>query len=169
MTEHRDLADAQRICDAPTLRPATLRDRAQCYAWRMDPETRRQSFRQQAITEHGHAAWFQAALENPQIRLYIAETVVAWRDRPEHTRVEFGVGRIDLGGVRAEISYTIAPDCRGKGWAKDLIRLLADQAYALQRGPVVAKVKAGNVPSLRALERAGFRVREQVVEMEYGY
>lgn len=66
--------------------------------------------------------------------------------------------RLDLEGVQAEISITVAPEARGNGLAAEVIRLAL--AEAAQRGvrEARAQIKKNNERSLRMCERAGFTV-----------
>lgn len=57
-----------------------------------------------------------------------------------------------------EIGYSIVPDRRGRGYATEAVSALV--AWALDRpdvSAVVAGCAAGNTPSIRLLERVGFR------------
>ena len=154
------------ICHGGDLRPATLQDAAQLYAWRMDPETRRQSFQQGAIPEDTHRQWLEATLANPAIHVFIAEMwMMQGADGPQ-ILVPFGMGRLDVHSPRqADISYIVAPDCRGQGLASRLISLLAARAGGLGYHQLRARVKAGNIASLRALQSAHFTISETIVEM----
>lgn len=56
-----------------------------------------------------------------------------------------------------EIGYDLTASARGRGWATDAVRLLS--AWALRQPEaerVAATTEAGNLPSRRVLERAGF-------------
>jgi RimJ/RimL family protein N-acetyltransferase len=71
--------------------------------------------------------------------------------------------RIDREGREAEAGYLVAPQARGRGVAVRALRVLSDWAFgelALLR--VELRISAGNTPSLRVAERAGF-VREGVL------
>ena len=144
---------------AVSLRPATPHDAQQLYAWRMDPETRQQSFSQSEIRPETHAAWLTATLADPQQRLYIAES--------GSSGIGIGMGRLDWRSGRCEISYALAPDCRGLKRGASLICALHHAAFRLGQPAPMARVKAGNIASLRALERAGYCIRDTIIEMEY--
>jgi RimJ/RimL family protein N-acetyltransferase len=151
------MACAERVA-LITLRPAEDRDHAQLYAWRMEPETRRQSFQTGPIADDAHAAWYASVRHDPQQRLFIAEAAGG----------PMGMGRLDWRAGRCKISYSLDPDWRGLGCGTQLIVALTRIAEALGHLRCVAEVKAGNIASLRALERAGYRIQETVIEMEYG-
>ena len=145
---------------ALTLRAATVEDIPQLYTWRTDPETRRQSFFQ-GVTSSGFRAHCSALLRDVNTRVYVAEAA----------GIAAGTGHIawqaDGSGAYAEISYTLAPECRGVGLAPPLVDLLTREAQRLGHTRIVARVKAGNIASLRALERSGYRIVETIIELAY--
>lgn len=56
-----------------------------------------------------------------------------------------------------EIGYSVIPDRRGRGYASEVVRVLAAWALAQHGvGSVTARCDVLNVPSIRILERAGF-------------
>ena len=57
-----------------------------------------------------------------------------------------------------EVSYALVKEARGKGWASDVIRLLGWHAAAIGLHTLTAEIRPMNIPSLRALLRAGFHI-----------
>lgn len=80
-----------------------------------------------------------------------------------------GTHRPAGGDGEVEIGYGLAAPYRGRGLGTELVRGYADWLLArpdVRR--VVARVLAGNVPSRRALERAGFALeRDGAAELTY--
>lgn len=117
-----------------TLRPATLDDARNLWLWRNDPATRGNSITTDEVPWESHVRWLEASLGNPERTLLVAET-----DAP------VGTVRIDA----QEISWTVAPEARGKGIAKAMV------AAASSPG-MVAMIKQVNTASQRVAESAGF-------------
>jgi RimJ/RimL family protein N-acetyltransferase len=118
------------------LRPASMADARRLFEWRNDPITREMSIAQDEVEWSSHVQWLARRLERDEPELFIAEV----EGRP------VGTVRFDNG----EVSFTVAPEERGKGVATAMLKL----AHAM-RGPCVAKIKATNIASLRAAENAG--------------
>ena len=129
-------------------REATADDLQLLFEWNNDPEVRRRSFNTEPILLENHTRWYQARLENPNSKIYIAET----KDSPA-AQIRF-----DLNGGTATISYLIAAAYRGKGLGHTVlqkgIEKLQKQRPDLQR--VEGLVQPENIASVRAFEKAGF-------------
>jgi hypothetical protein len=87
------------------LRLATMEDAELLLRWRNDPQTRKQFFTTDIISLEPHRKWLKSALVNPAIKLWIA------------TQAEFPIGtvRADLHDEGWDMSWTIAPEHRGRG------------------------------------------------------
>jgi len=132
----------------PRLRPAGMEDAATLLAWRNDPDTVRASHSDRPVDPDGHRRWLAASLGNPGRRLYVAEDA----------GIAAGTVRLDRDGDGWLLSWTVAPDFRGRGLGKAMVRLATDSLTS----PVRAEVKAGNAASARIAEQAGLRLdREQ--------
>lgn len=137
------------------LRPAALGDEQLLLEWRNDEEVRRQFFAGELVTPDEHARWLRARLADPSSVLYIAEVEGAAVGQARVDRTTDGAG---------EISVSVAPGQRGRGFGSQLIRLASRHALAeLDLGEIVAVVKASNGPSLRAFRAAGFGHDEHAV------
>jgi RimJ/RimL family protein N-acetyltransferase len=70
------------------------------------------------------------------------------------------IGAISLesrGGDRLALSYALAPEAWGKGYASEAVEAMVDVAFALTRAiEVGASVRVENPRSRRVLEKAGF-------------
>ncbi len=125
------------------LRPATIDDAPLLLTWRNDPVTRANSVHCEVVALADHLRWFAATLQNPKRKLLIAED----------GGVSVGTIRIDvIDGESQELSWTVAPEARGKGVGKAMVAL----AIASLRGTIAAVIKATNTASLRIAERLGF-------------
>lgn len=116
--------------------------------WRNDPETQRQSIQTGAVDPAEHAAWFQKTLGNPSRQIWIAEhqdQAIGWVRRDQRK------------DGTSELSWTVSPDHRGKGWGGEMLSLFV----RLHPSPnETARVKEGNQASVKMAMKAGF-VTEQ--------
>jgi RimJ/RimL family protein N-acetyltransferase len=131
------------------LRPAVPGDRDRLLAWRNDSLTRQFSFSTAPVSEATHDRWLEQSLSRPDRRLMIAE----------QAGTPVGQLRLDRpadGQRLAEVSITIAPECRGCGLGSRV--LLAADAVAREWGVerLVARVKRLNDRSRRIFETAGY-------------
>ena len=129
------------------LREATTEDRDLLYEWANDPETRRASFHTEKIAYEEHCRWFDKILNDENELQYI----LVDQDEP------VGQVRLTLEGEDAVVSYSIAPDKRGLGYGKEIIRLTQDLARRhsdIHR--LVAQVKPSNPASILCFENCGF-------------
>jgi UDP-2,4-diacetamido-2,4,6-trideoxy-beta-L-altropyranose hydrolase len=149
------------------LRPATEADAARLFAWRRDPETVTASIDPPPQTWDDHMKWFDAILaqEVEDVDVFIATDT--------ERSVTVGVLRLDYSADAsaatglAEVSITVDPAQRGRGYAFELLTtLLADKATV---PTLVAMVKDTNYASLRLFWAAGFRdsaVSDGVLRLE---
>ena len=121
------------------LREATIKDRDLLFEWANDPETRRASFRTEKIGYEEHCRWFERILSDKNELQFILMN----QDEP------VGQVRLTLEGKNAVVSYSIAPDKRGLGYGKEIIRLTQD--LVRERSDIrrlVAQVKPSNLASV---------------------
>jgi UDP-2,4-diacetamido-2,4,6-trideoxy-beta-L-altropyranose hydrolase len=138
------------------LRLVQAADSAQLLAWTNDPFTRQQSFDPTPVPLAQHEAWLTGQLAQPaHYLLLLAETA--------DTQLPVGLIRFALtdseqASAVATLSYSLGSAYRGRGWAAPL--LLAGTRAALAHWPQVAQVrgevKADNLASVRAFQRAGY-------------
>lgn len=123
------------------LRHATIEDAALLLAWRNDPLTRAMSRTEDLVTPEAHQAWLTQTLADPARTLLIAE-----RDGEAVATV-----RRDRTAGGMELSWTVAPDARGRGYGRAaLIAAIPPGVEAL------ARIKPGNEASRRIARAAGF-------------
>ena len=130
--------------DETTLKPATMDDADLLFAWRNDPATRQASHTTAPVQRSEPREWLSRSLGNPARRLYIAE----------EGGIPVGTVRADFADGVWELSWTVAPNARGRGVAKRMVAALA-RAIA---DPIRAEVKATNAASARIAEHAGMHL-----------
>lgn len=102
-------------------------------------------------TRWSHAAWFGDRIVSPIVELYIAEV----------DGTPCGQCRIDSNG---EISFSVDRDYRLHGIGTEMIR----EATARSRlTRLKANVDRSNRAGIRALGRAGYKIREDVVFLRW--
>ena len=141
------------------LRQATMSDAAFLLACRADPGTQAASWSREPIIPSKHLAWVAETLDNPSRVLLIADEC--------NGGPPVGTVRLDRrAGTAAEVSITIAPGERGKGYAQPMLSLAALQARALGITKLMATVRGDNRASLKAFIGAGYAITADRVEME---
>ena len=123
------------------LRLATFDDAELLLIWRNDAQTRASSRNKQEISKKEHEKWLKASLADSNRELYIAEI----------NSIPVGTVRSDYDGQFYELSWTIAPEQRGKGIGKEMVSLITKKINK----PVRAEVKKNNTASKRIAEYVG--------------
>ena len=132
-----------------TIRPATTEDGPFLYRLRSDPETSTQSFGPPPPDLGAHLNWLERTLRDTYTRaLFVAD----------EAGVSVATARLDYAGMKAELSYTVAPEARRRGVATEVIRMMVLMAHSLGVEWLTAQVKEGNLGSKRALAANGFAV-----------
>ncbi len=126
--------------------------------WVNDPLDRANSFDSRMIDREEHLAWMQDSLADPTRLLYILED----------DGVPVGHIKLYKEGDRADVGYCIAPSCRGRGYAKAMLRLLADVVRDEDADikTIVASVKPQNEASIKALLGNGYVEAVRVYELD---
>ncbi|MBJ7538779.1 GNAT family N-acetyltransferase [Marinomonas transparens] len=130
-----------------SLRPATMADAECLLAWRNDEGTRLSSHTSEMIEMADHLNWLRASLSREDRHLYIAEQ--------NHQAV--GTVRADLAAGKWTLSWTVAPEARGKGVAHQMLNGIIKELNS----PLLAEVKVGNIASMKVAERAGFILEKE--------
>ena len=147
-------ADAPRL----TLREAAMADASLLYAWRMEPATRTASFHAEDFSYESHLAWLEQRLPRPGLWILLCDGVPA------------GTMRVETEGSEAQLSYSVDPAYRGRGFGAALLRLTEEKIKTTFAGSVhslVAQVKKDNLPSRRMPEACGFTAEEKDTYIEY--
>lgn len=135
------------------LRPVGWRDFARLRRWRNDPLTRRMFLDRRYVGLLRHALWL-ARLGRVR-HAFIAEDWDTLGDAPLGT-VGFTLETMRDGLVVADMTVTVAPECRQAHLAAEIIRLGYRKAYLRGASVCRARIRPENTPSIRAFERAGF-------------
>ena len=125
-----------------TLRPATMADAAVLLSWKNDPVTRAMSIDGKQISAQEHAAWLSGVLASRTVRLYVAQ----------HDGKPAGTVRAEFTEDSTELSWTVAPELRGRGLGKAIVAT----ALRYLSGKVVARIKEDNAASISIAKHAGF-------------
>lgn len=125
------------------LRQVSIYDAEQLLAWRNDELTRLSSHTQDFIDVTTHHVWLENSLKNSNRKLVIAV----------YQGEDIGSLRADYDTKKQawELSWTLAPDYRGKGLAKEMVFVFANSI----QDAVWAEVKETNLASIRVAEYAG--------------
>src|SRR5262245_19195642 len=126
-----------------SLRGVAMEDARLLYAWRNDPETRAASRNSDTIDWTEHQIWLLRSLASPDRVIRIAVQ--------EGTPV--GVVRADRTSEGWELSWTLAPELRGRGFGGQMVRIFA----AGLEGSISAVVRQGYRASERVAIAAGLR------------
>lgn len=141
-------------------RPAMSWDSAMLFEWRNDPETRANSRDSSEVDFPSHTQWFKKSLMNPDRKIMLAELGVKG--------VPVAVVRLDRRADGSfEVSWTVAPKERGKGYGTEALKQLVAELPRPIR--LFAEIKQSNLPSLKIAERAGMvtvGAREDLVLLE---
>lgn len=97
-----------------TLRRAGMQDAQLLFDWRNDPVTRTGSLQSEPLDWEKHLRWLAACLDNSFRALYIVELADE----------AVGTVRADKTGNEYELSWTVAPEKRGRGLGRELVAAL---------------------------------------------
>ena len=175
LSANQDLAEA-RCRDMTELKKASLDDGRDVYE--MLQEIPRE---ENGLLNHAHGLSFEefkAWLEK-QVRLSALEGVTDGWKVPSTTYwlyadgVPVGFGKLRhflTDALRREgghIGYAVAPLCRGKGYGKELLRLLLLEAAGLGIEKALVTIRPNNAPSLAVALSNGGVIAEQTDERVY--
>ena len=155
-SESRGRADSKIATRHCFLRKAEREDMGQLFLWANDKEVRKNSFSMAPISYEEHRNWYGNKLQEENTRIYI------FCDGD----LEVGALRLEFGREGAEISYSIAPEFRGKGYGQELIfqaeqevRRWQESIPALpERTVIKAQVKPENQGSNKIFTKAGYEI-----------
>lgn len=118
------------------------------FEWRNDPDTRAASINTDLIPYENHVTWLKSSLQNDNRVLLISE----------HNKTPVGTIRLDYAPNEiTEISWTIAPSQRGKGFGKALL----SSAVQKFNEPLQAQIKEDNIASQNLATYCGFMLEQK--------
>jgi UDP-2,4-diacetamido-2,4,6-trideoxy-beta-L-altropyranose hydrolase len=137
-----------------SMKPAEESDCELIWHWANDEETRKNSYSQAYISWDEHIRWFASVQMQKNYRFYVA------RNRNEKP---VGQIRFTIDGKDAVVSFSVAPESRGRGYGKEILieaaKKLFDETDIEQ---ISAYVKSENMLSLKVFQKAGFHLVETV-------
>jgi UDP-2,4-diacetamido-2,4,6-trideoxy-beta-L-altropyranose hydrolase len=142
------------------LRPAVLADSEPIFLWRNHEETRQFIFQPEPIAWEVHERWFRDSLNNPNRHLLIGE-----RDG-----LPVGVLRYDVDPASDPMTCLVSvyrvPGLDGPGIGTALLQ--AGSRWLEAHVPQVCRIEAailpGNIASVKAFEKAGYRLHHSIYE-----
>lgn len=135
------------------IRFAEHEDLKDLFIWRNDEETRKASFNTDEININDHKIWFKESLANPNINIFII---------CDKQCNKLGQIRFDKNKDTAEIDITTNPKYRNQRIGTLALCKLSNvyiNNFNVKR--LVGKVKKDNIASLKAFEKAGFKVHKE--------
>lgn len=147
--------------NALRLRKALDSDLEKTFQWAKNPILRKYSFNQNEISETEHRTWFGNKIRNENSIYLIME---------DSLQNELGSIRIDLAENREGIiSYLIDPYYHGRGYGKEILRLLEN--YILENELNVQRltgyVVPENIASMKIFENLGFHKIQSEDNLKY--
>lgn len=140
------------------LRDVTEQDRDLLFRWANDEEVRKNSFSSKRISYEEHCEWFTNMMQNECCQQWILQA----GEQP------VGQIRIMSDGEAAEIGYSVCAEHRGEGFGKLMLELARRrvQTDLPNVKKLIAKVKPGNMASLKAFEDSGYKTMFEQLELE---
>lgn len=109
---------------------------------RNDPTTRAMSRNDQKIGWTEHKQWFLKRINDPDHEFFLAH----------YKNSDIGTVRVDSQNSASELSWTVAPEQRGAGFGKAMLK----QFVEFRPGNYLAVIRSDNSASCRMCEAAGF-------------
>jgi RimJ/RimL family protein N-acetyltransferase len=137
---------------ALTIRAATIDDAQKLFNWRNDEDTRRFFLNPGPVTWEDHIAWLTKTVGGavPGRTLCIVEAADG---------ETVGMVRGDKTNEGIELSYTVAPEMRGKGHAKRMVSQFVKEYFP--NIPLIAKIQKDHRPSESVARALGLSPQEE--------
>lgn len=137
------------------LRPAVASDLRTLFNWKNEITTRKSAFNTKPISLEEHTKWFNSALNDPDVEIYILED----------NGILLGQVRINKEKSVGLIDYSIDKKYRGKGFGKKIISLLEQKTKIVSA--FKAQVKKQNIASQKIFEKLGYNRNDKKTFIEY--
>ncbi len=134
-------------------RDAQKADEKLLYNWANDDLVRQQSFNSQKIAYPEHQKWFRQKLQDSNNLFWIAQK----------NKQLIGLVRFSLEKNHAVIGVSIDQKHRGKGYAGKMLQLASQKFLQVFNLPIHAYIKKTNAASVRSFEKAGYRLKKELV------
>ena len=152
------------------LKPATITDGEILFQWCNDPETRKASHDTNEINWTDHLIWLNQTLKNPDRQLFIV-----WEKTKDPTNSlsyivsiirPVGTVRIDHDKLEDtyELSWTVAPEARGRGIGKRIVKIITNQ---MRDKNIKAEIRPDNKASIKIAEFAGLKLNYALDEISF--
>jgi RimJ/RimL family protein N-acetyltransferase len=132
-----------------TFRKANILDTKLYFDWANDSKVREQSYNSNTIDFEKHKKWFESKINDSSSLMLVFQN---------EKKLNIGQIRIYIENEKeALIGVSIASEQRGKGYAKDMLKMASD--FFLNSNPtftINAYIKESNLSSRFAFEKAGF-------------
>jgi RimJ/RimL family protein N-acetyltransferase len=128
-------------------RLAKFQDADVLLRWRNDSQTRIASRNTKKISLKHHLEWLKDSLLAKNRKIFIVE----------YNKIPVGTIRADYSGNDTELSWTIAPEMRGKGIGKEMVKLFVTQMH----GAIRAEIRVDNEASKRVAEHVGMHIEDK--------
>lgn len=120
--------------------------------WRNDEGTRQSSINTDPVDAESHRRWLDASIDSPDRHLFVVEV----------DGVPVGTTRLDRRETGWEISLTVAPEHRGKGFGSELLDVTTEWFDANIGGDVIlSTIKPSNPASLALFAKMGYAVTRE--------
>lgn len=137
-----------------TLNNISLEDTADIVAWRSDPKIYCYFLSPHPIKEEEHINWFKNRYLQDDDRC----DWMAFDDKNEPVGV-FGIRRECSDSVEAEVSYILAPNKKGKGYAREAVLKLIEYATKVWNTKIIiAEIHIENKDSIRFAKNLGMKI-----------
>ena len=138
-----------------SLRKPNIADLELYFSWANDPEVRKQSYNSSYIDLESHTLWFTSALKNESYFMRICQNSIG---------ENIGQVRIHMQkDKQAFIGFSVDLNHRGKGYAKEILKLATDSFFKFNQGFFInAYIKEANLSSKLAFEKAGFHFIDMI-------
>lgn len=133
------------------LRKALFSDLDLLYEWANDKVVRSNSFNSEPISYKTHQSWFNRMMKDESVYQFIL--------MDDNTPI--GQIRLKVDDAEAEIGYSIAKEFRGRGYGREILRLIVDEVNTKfpEIKKLVAKVKPDNAASKKLFESEGYDMK----------
>jgi UDP-2,4-diacetamido-2,4,6-trideoxy-beta-L-altropyranose hydrolase len=136
------------------LRDVTDLDCDLIWQWANDEDTRKVSYSQAYISRDEHIRWFESLRRQKNHRIYIANN---------GSKNPIGQIRFASDGKNAIVSFSVAPESRGRGYGKEILVKGAKKLFnETNIEQISAYVKSENIVSFKVFQHAGFSLAEYV-------
>lgn len=137
---------------AMQFREANLEDEELIYRWSNDPVVRASSYNQEPIEFKNHQKWFRSKLNSDESCFLICSV--------EHQHA--ALVRFELDNDHWVIGVLMEEAFRGKGLSSRVILGGTEKVMGVRKLPVYAYIKKSNFASVKAFEKAGYKLEDEL-------